>query len=146
MLTTAANAWADRAGGASGALWGLALRIWGTKLSDEAELTADAVAQGAQAGLDAIMRLGGAKVGDKTLVDAFEPFVTTLTAEIGKGIALKDAWRDAAQAATVAAEATSQLTPKLGRARSHTQRSLGHPDAGAVSLAMCTCVVGKNLV
>ena len=51
----------------------------------------------------------------------------------------------AAQAATVAAEATAQLTPKLGRARSHTQRSLGHPDAGAVSLAMIARLVGDLL-
>ena len=101
--------------------------------------------KGAQAALDAVKRLGNAKIGDKTLVDAFEPFVAALTAEIGKGAALKAAWQEAAQVATVAAEATAQLAPKLGRARSHTQRSLGHPDAGAVSLAMCACVVGKNL-
>ena len=145
VLTTAANAWADRAGGASGALWGLALRIWGTKLSDEAELTADAVAQGAQAGLDAIMRLGGAKVGDKTLVDAFVPFASTLSAEVGKGKPLAEAWAIAAEVATQAADATAQLTPKLGRAKSHTQRSLGHPDAGAISLALCARVVAEAM-
>ena len=145
VLTTAANAWADRAGGASGALWGLALRIWGTKLSDEAELTADAVAQGAQAGLDAIMRLGGAKAGDKTLVDAFVPFASTLSAEVGKGKPLAEAWAIAAEVATQAADATAQLTPKLGRAKSHTQRSLGHPDAGAISLALCARVVAEAM-
>lgn len=145
-LAVAGDAWADRAGGTSGALWGLALRTWSTAFSDQQALDAASVAKGAQAALDAIKRLGNAKIGDKTLVDAFEPFVNALTTEIGKGTALKAAWQDAAQAATVAAEATAQLAPKLGRARSHTQRSLGHPDAGAVSLAMCACVVGKNLV
>ena len=50
-----------------------------------------------------------------------------------------------AEAATVAAEATAQLAPKLGRARSHTQRSLGYPDAGAVSLAMIARLVGDLL-
>jgi len=145
VLTTAANAWADRAGGASGALWGLALRIWSTKLSDETELTADAVAQGAQAGLDAIMRLGGAKVGDKTLVDSFVPFASTLNAEVAKGKPLAEAWAIAADVATQAADATAQLTPKLGRAKSHTQRSLGHPDAGAISLALCARVVAEAI-
>ena len=145
VLTTAANAWADRAGGASGALWGLALRIWGTKLSDEAELTADAVAQGAQAGLDAIMRLGGAKVGDKTLVDSFVPFAATLNEEVAKGKTLAEAWGIAADVATKAGEATAQLTPKLGRAKSHAQRSLGHPDAGAISLALCARVVAEAI-
>ena len=145
VLATAANAWADRAGGASGALWGLALRIWSAKLSDEAELTAGAVAQGAQAGLDAIMRLGGAKVGDKTLVDSFVPFASTLNAEVAKGKPLVEAWAIAAEVATQAADATAQLTPKLGRAKSHTQRSLGHPDAGAISLALCARVVAEAM-
>ena len=106
MLATAANAWADRAGGASGALWGLALRIWSTQLSDEAEMTADAVAKGAQAGLEAIMRLGGAKAGDKTLVDSFVPFAATLNEEVGKGKTLAEAWAIAADVATKAGEAT----------------------------------------
>jgi dihydroxyacetone kinase len=145
VLAAGANAWADRAGGASGALWGLALRTWSTQLSDEAALTAEAVAKGAQAGLEAIMRLGGAKVGDKTLVDAFVPFAATLNEEVAKGKPLPDAWASAADAATRAAEATAQLTPKLGRAKSHTQRSLGHPDAGAVSLALCARVVAEAI-
>jgi dihydroxyacetone kinase len=145
VLAAAANAWADRAGGASGALWGLALRIWSNQLSDDAALTADAVAKGAQAGLEAIMRLGGAKVGDKTLVDAFVPFASSLNEGVANGKTLAEAWSIAADVATKAAEATAQLTPKLGRAKSHTQRSLGHPDAGAVSLALCTRVVAAAI-
>lgn len=145
VLATAANAWADRAGGASGALWGLALRTWSTQLSDEAELSADAVTKGAQAGLEAIMRMGGAKVGDKTLVDSFVPFAAALNAEVAKGKSLAGAWAIAADVATTAGEATAQLTPKLGRAKSHTQRSLGHPDAGAVSLALCARVVAEAI-
>ena len=145
VLAAAANAWADRAGGASGALWGLALRTWSTCLSDEAELSAAAVAKGAQAGLEAIMRLGGARVGDKTLVDAYVPFSNTLNEEVAQGKSLVEAWAIAAQTAAQAAEATAQLTPKLGRARSHTQRSLGHPDAGAISLALCARVVGEAI-
>ena len=92
------------------------------------------------------MRLGGARVGDKTLVDSFVPFVDVLADEIAKGRALSYAWREASGAATKAAEATAQLTPKLGRARSHAARSLGHPDAGAVSLALCARVVADAMV
>jgi dihydroxyacetone kinase len=145
VLAAAANAWADRAGGASGALWGLALRTWSTCLSDEAALTAKAVAQGARAGLEAIVRLGGAKAGDKTLVDAYLPFADKLNEAVVQGKPLAEAWAGAADAATQAAEATAQLTPKLGRAKSHTQRSLGHPDAGAVSLALIARVVGEAI-
>ena len=145
VLAVAGDAWADRAGGTSGALWGLALRTWSTAMSDQAVLKPDAVLQGAQAGLDAIVRLGHAKPGDKTLVDAFAPFVATLRESLANGNALADAWNAAASAATTAAEQTAQLTPKLGRARSHTARSLGHPDAGAISLALCARVIGEEL-
>jgi dihydroxyacetone kinase len=145
VLAAAGDAWADRAGGTSGALWGLALRTWSGAFNDQAAISGEAVATGAQAGLDAVVRLGGAKVGDKTLVDAFAPFVATLKAKLGEGTGLGDAWAAAAQAATSAAEATAQLTPKLGRARSHTARSLGHPDAGAVSFALCARVVAAAI-
>ena len=146
VLSSAGNAWADRAGGASGALWGLALRSWSGALNDDVPATPIALANGAKLALEAIMRLGGAQVGDKTLVDSFVPFVDVLTDEIAQGRALSYAWREAAGAATKAAEATAQLTPKLGRARSHAARSLGHPDAGAVSLALCARVVANAMV
>ncbi len=145
VLACAGDAWADRAGGTSGALWGLALRTWSTLLSDDAPLTPESVAKGARAGLDAVMLLGHARVGDKTLVDSFEPFVATLESKIDGGQTLPAAWNAAAQVATKAAEATAQLAPRLGRARSHPARSLGHPDAGAISLALCTRIVATSL-
>ena len=114
-------------------------------MSDETALEAKAVGHGAQAALDAVVRFGGAKVGDKTLVDAFMPFVASLGAEIERGQRLASAWQIAAAAATQAAAATAQLTPKLGRARPHAARSVGHPDAGAVSLALCARIVGEAI-
>jgi dihydroxyacetone kinase len=91
------------------------------------------------------VRVGGAKVGDKTLVDAFVPFVSTLEAQLNEGVPLAVAWRSAAQAATGAAEATADLAPRLGRARPLAERSLGHPDAGAISLALCARTVSSVL-
>ena len=114
-------------------------------MSDEVAITPAAVAKGATAALDAVVRLGRARVGGKTLVDAFDPFVKTFCNSVGRGQSLTSAWSEAARAATAAAEATAQLTPKLGRARSHPTRSLGHPDAGAHSLALCARVVAAAL-
>jgi dihydroxyacetone kinase len=145
VLAAAGDAWADRAGGTSGALWGLALRTWSGALSDTAALDSAAVARGARDALAAVVRLGRGRIGDKTLVDAFDPFVATLTAEVERGQPLAHAWSAAAGAATKAAEATAQLTPKLGRARPHAARSVGHPDAGAVSLALCARVAGSSM-
>lgn len=136
VLAAAGDAWADRAGGTSGAIWGLLLRAWSTALSDDAAADGAAVVKGARNALDSVTQLGGANVGDKTLVDSFVPFVDTLEARFAETGSIQNAWKDAASAATAAAEATAQLTPRLGRARPLAERSIGHPDAGAVSLSM----------
>ncbi|RMC38223.1 dihydroxyacetone kinase family protein [Paracoccus siganidrum] len=145
VLVSAGDAWADRAGGTSGALWGVALRGFGLALGDDAAIAPGLVAAGARDALDAVVRLGGAQPGDKTLVDALVPFVDALAAEADRGQALPEAWRRAATAATEAAEATADLVPRLGRARPLAERSVGHPDAGAVSLALCARVIADAL-
>ncbi len=136
VLAAAGDAWADRAGGTSGAIWGLLLRCWSTALSDETGLDDAAIVKGARLALDGVTRLGRARPGDKTLVDALVPFVQTLESEFAAGKPLADAWGMAADAAKAAAEATASLMPKLGRARPLAEKSLGHPDPGATSLAM----------
>ena len=145
VLALAGDAWADRAGGTSGVLWGLALRSWSQALDDAGAVTAAAAAAGARAALDAVVRVGKAKLGDKTLVDAFDPFVTALEAGVGAGRPLPEAWREAAVAAARAATATADMRPRLGRARPLAEKSLGHPDAGATSLARCAKAVGERL-
>ena len=145
VLARAGDAWADRAGGTSGALWGLALRAWSTALDDTGAVTAAAAAAGARAALDAVVRVGKAKLGDKTLVDAFDPFVKSLEEGVAAGFSLDDAWREAAEDAVRAAAATADLKPRLGRARPLAEKSLGHADAGATSLARCAAVVADRL-
>lgn len=144
-LASAADAWADRAGGTSGVIWGLLLRSWSAALSDEVGISIDAVVRGARLALDDVMQLGGARRGDKTLVDAFSPFVETLEREHGAGRALSEAWQSATSAAVAAAAATAALRPRLGRARPLAERSLGHPDPGAVSLALIAKTLGEMI-
>ena len=138
VLTAAADAWADRAGGTSGAIWGLGLRSAASELSDYGVMTGQQAVRGARRALENIMEFGGAKVGDKTLVDALSPFVETLTEALERGGTLKSSWRKAEKAAQDAAIATAALSPKRGRAKPLAERSLGHRDAGAVSFAMTT--------
>ncbi|UYT55017.1 dihydroxyacetone kinase family protein [Brucella sp. MAB-22] len=145
VLAVAGDAWADRAGGTSGALWGLLLRSWSAELSDNGNIDDGAVVRGGRRALDAVTTLGRAKPGDKTLVDAFVPFVETFESAFASGKPLADAWKQAAEVAKVAAEATAPLTPKLGRARPLAEKSIGHPDAGAISLALVAETVGKKL-
>ncbi|RYJ31853.1 dihydroxyacetone kinase [Streptomyces sp. L-9-10] len=132
----AADAWADRAGGTSGALWGVLLHAVGAALGDTGAPTAGTVAGGVSEASAAVRRLGGAEVGDKTMVDVLVPFADTLAAAVADGAALTAAWDRAATAAEEAAKATAGLVPRVGRARPHAERSLGTPDAGAHSLAL----------
>lgn len=144
-LAVAGDAWADRAGGTSGAIWGLLLRSWSGAFTDDAAPTGADVVRGARLALDDVMRLGGAKPGDKTLVDAFVPFVAALEAASMNGVPLKEAWEKASIACEEAAQATAPLSPRLGRARPLAERSIGHPDAGAVSLALIARTISARL-
>jgi dihydroxyacetone kinase len=147
-LALGGDAWADRAGGTSGAIWGLLLRSWSTAFSDSGVPSNQAVAEGARRALEGVTRLGRASVGDKTLVDSLVPFVETLTTEVSGGKTLVEAWKSAADASEVAARDTASLTPRLGRARPLAEKSIGHPDAGATSLAMvaqlCAALIRKR--
>ena len=144
-LSRAADAWADKAGGTSGALWGVILNAVAAKLGDEGRPDAAAVAAGVAAGSRGVTDYGKAEVGDKTLVDALVPFSSTLTHAVDAGAGLTDAWRTAADAATRAAAATAELLPRMGRARTHGQNSVGTPDPGAVSLALIVTAIGETL-
>jgi len=135
-LYFAADAWADKAGGTSGALWGMALRAMGDAVGDTKAPDAGAVATGVGGAAAAIMDFGKAKVGDKTLVDVLVPFRDALTAGVDSGKSLASAWDAAATAAQQAAEDTANLLPLMGRARPHAEKSRGTPDAGAVSMAL----------
>ena len=144
-LTRAADAWADKAGGTSGALWGVILNAIARRLEDTGRPDAHAVAAGVADGARGVQTYGKAEVGDKTLVDALVPFTTELTTALDAGASLADAWRAASDAATRAAEATSDLLPRMGRARSHGEHAVGTPDPGAISLALIATRVGELL-
>lgn len=145
LLCRAADAWADKAGGTSGALWGVALTAIGTALGDELEPDAQRIATGIEHAREGIMHFGKAKPGDKTMVDVLVPFSDRLSEAVSRGTGLREAWREAAAVADEAAQATAQLVPKMGRARPLAEKSVGTPDAGAISLAMIVSVVAERL-
>ena len=146
VLSRAGDAWAATAGGTSGVLWGAALSAVGATLGDDAEeINGAQVAAAIRAGLDTITALGKAKLRDKTMLDALVPFVDTLDEQIAAGASLTQAWITAADAAEQAAQATADLRPQVGRARPLAERSVGTPDAGAVSLALCLRIAGAVL-
>ena len=136
VLRAAGAAWADKAGGTSGVLWGAILTAVGAALGDQDAPTAVSVADAVTAGADALHRLGKCEIGDKTMYDALRPFADALNDNVAAGQDLVPAWRAAADVATTRARETASLTPQLGRARPLAERSVGTPDAGATSMAL----------
>jgi dihydroxyacetone kinase len=145
LLVSAADAWADRAGGTSGALWGVMLRALAAEVGDTDAPTAESVSAGVTAARVAIQQFGKAELGDKTMVDAIVPFAEALARGVGSGASLSVAWSAAADVATEAARATAELLPRIGRARPHAEKSLGTPDAGAHSFALIVHAVAAVL-
>ena len=143
VLAAAGKEWAAKAGGTSGVLWGAMLSALGARLGDTGRPESRTVAAGMRDGYDALIKLGGASPGDKTMLDSLLPFVEDLERRVGDGEQWQDAWRSAADVATEAAKATAELRPKVGRARPLAERSVGTPDAGATSLAMCAQTVAE---
>lgn len=145
VLQLAGDAWADKGGGTSGAIWGEMLVALGRALTDTEPISTDRVSAGITEMSDAVMAFGKARPGDKTMVDAIVPFANEFAARVDAGDDLTTAWSQAADAATEAAEATAHITARLGRARAHGDKSIGTPDPGAVSFALVTRTVLDTL-
>ncbi|GAA2423337.1 dihydroxyacetone kinase subunit DhaL [Streptomyces coeruleofuscus] len=126
VLTLAGRQLISTVGGASGPLYGTLLRRTGKALGDAAEVSAEQLAEALRAGVDAVMTLGGAAPGDKTMIDALVPAVD----------ALGDSFAAARTAAEEGAVATTPLQARKGRASYLGERSIGHQDPGATSAAL----------
>jgi phosphoenolpyruvate---glycerone phosphotransferase subunit DhaL len=130
-------------GGASGPLYGTALRETAKALGDDQEVDDATFAAALRAGLAGIVRLGKAEAGDKTMVDAWVPALDALDAALGSGSSLADAAASAASAAAAGVEATVPMQARKGRASYLGPRSVGHPDPGATSTTMLFAALAK---
>jgi dihydroxyacetone kinase len=144
LLDLAGAAFADAAGGASGALYGTWISTLGQTLGAgpyDAPRTVAAMADG----LDTLCTLGKARPGDKTMIDALAPFVAALKQGVDAGQPLPAAWQAALPAAVAGADATAQMVARRGRSARLGERSLGHRDPGAVSMTYLLQAVGIAL-
>ena len=127
VLTLAGRQLISTVGGASGPLYGTLLRRTGKALGDAGEVSEAEFAEALRAGVDAVMTLGGAAPGDKTMIDALVPAADAL----GDG-----GFAAARTAAEEGALATTPLQARKGRASYLGERSIGHQDPGATSSAL----------
>jgi phosphoenolpyruvate---glycerone phosphotransferase subunit DhaL len=130
LLVLAGKTLVSTVGGASGPLWGTALRHAGRALGDRDTLDGPGVVEALDAAVAGVVELGAAAPGDKTMVDALAPGLEALRESVDQGQPLADALARAAEAAEEGARATVPMQARKGRA------SIGHQDPGATSAAL----------
>ncbi|MGO4352884.1 dihydroxyacetone kinase subunit DhaK [Rhizobium sp. RAF36] len=142
-FSTASTALSDAAdrirkaiAGSSGPFYATALMRAARRLQGIADPTAFDIADAFSDAVQAIMDLGGAKPGDRTMVDALHPMARTFTTQVAAGIPADIAWRSAVDAGAEGMRLTSSMHPKLGRASYLGERAIGNPDAGAVAVVI----------
>jgi dihydroxyacetone kinase-like protein len=136
LLIVAGKTLVSTVGGASGPLWGSALRRAGRALGDSETFDGKQLALALDAAIEGVVELGAAALGDKTMIDALVPAARVLHDELDSGRSLPEAVRAAAEAARAGAEATVPMQARKGRASYLGERSIGHQDPGATSAAI----------
>lgn len=86
--------------------------------------------------VQAISDLGGAKAGDRTMLDALFPAASAFDEALTQGHSAHDAWTSAVEAAERGAADTANMTARAGRASYLGARAMGSPDGGAVAVAL----------
>jgi phosphoenolpyruvate---glycerone phosphotransferase subunit DhaL len=145
VLSTAGIALMSSVGGASGPLWGVALRRAGKVLEGLENVSLAAFAEALHLGLEAVTELGAAELGEKTMVDALEPAVRALLKANTQGLGLPEAALQAWQAAETGAKQTAPMIALKGRASYLGDRAIGHQDPGAVSTVFIFAALHRAL-
>jgi len=126
----------EHCGGASGPIWGSAFRAMGRYAQGKETLTLAETGEMVQAAIDAVQKRGGAKLGDKTLLDALIPAVESIKASATAGESFALALPKSATAAVAGGESTKLIAATKGRASYVGDRSISFPDAGATAIGI----------
>ena len=134
VFKSAGMAMMSSMGGASGALFGTLFRNGGKALDGEETLNSDGLKSFLNAANEGVKSRGGASPGDKTMIDALEPAAQKASENIS--LPLYKLISLVSQAADKGKEESKDMIATMGRAKTLGERSLGHPDAGACSVAI----------
>ena len=134
LLKTLGHVFQREMGGTSGPLYGVLFLRCGNILENSRATGLARWVEAVDQGCKAISDLGGAKPGERTMLDALDPFVKFL--EDARGELSRENLVAAVEAAERGAEATAHLKPRLGRSSYLGDRVLGHPDPGAKAVAI----------
>lgn len=134
----------SQTGGAAGAVFGTFFRSGASAFSDAHAMTAEGFTGFLEDACAAVAKRGGVEEGQKTMLDALAPAARSARHEAGNTI--QAAVEAAAKAAHQGVTATKDMVATTGKARSLGERSLGHPDPGAISLSIILEAMKRSIV
>jgi phosphoenolpyruvate---glycerone phosphotransferase subunit DhaL len=134
VFATTGMAMMSSMGGASGALFGTVFRAGAKALTGRPVLDSEGLALFLEGALEGVMKRGGAKVGDKTMIDALSPAAEAARAAVA--LPLREALKVVADAAESGKEASRAMIAQFGRAKTLGEACIGFPDAGALSVTV----------
>lgn len=135
-LRTLGSVLATEIGGAMGPLYGTLFEEMAAAGDAEEVITAEVFGRMLKKATDAVIDIGGAKVGDKTMVDALAPGVEAFAGALRAGSSFAACLGAMAEAGARGRDSTRQLAAKIGRASRLGDRSRGTLDPGATSCAL----------
>ncbi len=134
VFITAGQAFLSASGGAIGPLMGTIWADSGKALAGSDHFGPVECVRMMETMEKAVVRRGKAKAGDKTMLDALQPAV--VAAQEARDQDLVTILEKAAEAAELGARDTAAMIARVGRSSRLGERTLGHPDAGATSIAL----------
>ena len=132
-------------GGCTGTVWGTLFMRMGMVLKDKVEFTLTEAADALEAAMDGISKRGGAVLGDKTVLDAFNEIVKSLRQSEADGDDLNTALDKAAEAAVACKETTKGWIAKRGRQFFTGERSIGTYDPGIVAVGVMATNIAEAM-
>ena len=121
-------------GGASGALFGTLFRSGAKTLAEKPVFDASSLSDFLVAANEGVQARGGASPGDKTMIDALDPAANESLKS--KDLPIDEALEAVAAAAESGRDQSKDMIAMMGRAKTLGKKSVGHPDAGACSIAI----------
>jgi dihydroxyacetone kinase-like protein len=145
VLMAAGQTLVSTVGGASGPLWGTALRRAGKLMGDAEQVDPATLGEALEAAVAGVVELGAAQPGDKTMVDALQPAVDAFRGGVAGGGGLAESLAAATAAAEQGMRSTVPMLARKGRASYLGERSIGHQDPGATSAALIVAALERAL-
>jgi len=123
-------------GGATGPLLGTLFGGMSDALEEGNFISTAMASKMFETGLASVERLTKARVGDKTMMDALVPAIGAFKKSVEEGKSVIIALKNASELAERGAESTKNMVARYGRAKNLGEKTLGHPDPGATSIAL----------